>query len=467
MLKTEIKFKLSTLSKMASTTQHSKDIEDIKEYKELTASQHVLKRPDMYLEITSTTTTTTMIQDLGDVKDTKKFKELTTLQHMLERSDMYLESRNTESYEAVVSYDDNNSSRLKKMNIVHVHALEQLFMEALNNVVDAVRRSRQDGMATKHVEATFTPTSIRFKNYGKAIPIDINNSNQWIPSIVFGELMSGNSFNDDKNNYYVGKNGYGVKLNNVYSKKFQVICYDRDRKRRFTQIWYDNVSRCQMYTDQHNNETPHLVEDNIDEPDSYVDVYYEPDFARFNVTCFDDAAFSLYQAHLMTMSFTCNIPVYLTVVKAINNQDDIANNKITIQELINITSFEDYVKCFNSPKNVITFAGNKTGEGNWECILQDTPNSGTIVAFVNGTTLLGRGGIIMDELLQTIAKNIGLTTADVERHMTLFINCNINKPNYDSRSKTYLTNTKPKIEIADTHLDSIKMWYSSLETSSA
>jgi len=396
--------------------------------------------------------------------DPEEYKELTTLQHVLQRPDMYLESHNPEPREAVVFYE----GKLKKMNIIHTPPLEQLFMETLGNVADALRRSQEAGIGTKHVECEITNTSVRFKNYGKVIPVELNANNQWIPSVIFSRFMSGSNFNDDKDRYYVGKNGYGIKLTNAYSKTFQVICYDRDRKRKFTQIWYDNMSQCQMYVNSEGVEVPYLLEEGINEPDGYVDVYYEPDFARFNMVCFDDTAFALYKAHLMAMSFTRDTAVYLTTTMNQYNAEGIQLESLTNQELIDVLDFKDYVKHFNTSKNMITCAGEKPSEGSWECILQDTPYEGTTIAFANGVPLK-KGGAIMDEiyrncskkvveLLGKVAEGVRLTKTDVERHMTLFINCNINQPKYDSQSKAYLTNTKPKIEFAEEDLKKIKKW---------
>ena len=41
-----------------------------------------------------------------------------------------------------------------------------------------------------------------------------------------------------------GRNGYGAKLTNIYSTEFRVTTADAKVGKKFTQVWYDNMSRC-------------------------------------------------------------------------------------------------------------------------------------------------------------------------------------------------------------------------------
>lgn len=60
-------------------------------------------------------------------------------------------------------------------------------------------------------------------NNGTGIPIEIHkNENMYVPELVFGELLTGSNFNDEEKKTTGGRNGFGAKLTNIYSKEFIV-----------------------------------------------------------------------------------------------------------------------------------------------------------------------------------------------------------------------------------------------------
>ena len=64
-------------------------------------------------------------------------------------------------------------------------------------------------------------------NNGTAIPVMMHQKeNMYIPELIFGELLTGSNFNDDDKKITGGRNGFGAKLTNIYSKKFIVEAAD-------------------------------------------------------------------------------------------------------------------------------------------------------------------------------------------------------------------------------------------------
>lgn len=53
----------------------------------------------------------------------------------------------------------------------------------------------------------------------------------YIPEMIFGELLTGSNFNDDQKKVTGGRNGYGAKLTNIYSKSFYLESADSSRKK--------------------------------------------------------------------------------------------------------------------------------------------------------------------------------------------------------------------------------------------
>ena len=59
----------------------------------------------------------------------------------------------------------------------------------------------------------------------------------------------GSNFDDDEKKTTGGRNGYGAKLANIFSKKFIVECLDATHGLKFTQVWRNNM---------HNAEEPDI-----------------------------------------------------------------------------------------------------------------------------------------------------------------------------------------------------------------
>ena len=48
----------------------------------------------------------------------------------------------------------------------------------------------------------------------------------YVPELIFGVLLTGSNYDDSEKRVVGGRNGYGAKLSNVYSKKFVVEVQD-------------------------------------------------------------------------------------------------------------------------------------------------------------------------------------------------------------------------------------------------
>lgn len=59
--------------------------------------------------------------------------------------------------------------------------------------------------------------------------------------MIFGHLLTGSNFDDDEKKIVGGRNGYGAKLANIYSKKFTLECNDSKRGLSFAMTWSNNM----------------------------------------------------------------------------------------------------------------------------------------------------------------------------------------------------------------------------------
>ena len=65
----------------------------------------------------------------------------------------------------------------------------------------------------------------------------------YVPSLIFGHLLTSSNFDDTQRKVTGGRNGFGAKLCNVFSKKFTVETASRENKRRFKQTWLANMGK--------------------------------------------------------------------------------------------------------------------------------------------------------------------------------------------------------------------------------
>lgn len=62
----------------------------------------------------------------------------------------------------------------------------------------------------------------------------------YIPQLAFGILMTSSNYDDSEQRVTGGRNGFGAKLTNIYSKLFIVEVIESGKK--YTQKWTNNMS---------------------------------------------------------------------------------------------------------------------------------------------------------------------------------------------------------------------------------
>jgi DNA topoisomerase-2 len=64
-------------------------------------------------------------------------------------------------------------------------------------------------------------------NNGKSIPIEMHKKEQvYIPELIFGHLLTSSNYDDSMKKVTGGRNGYGAKLANIFSKTFKITVAD-------------------------------------------------------------------------------------------------------------------------------------------------------------------------------------------------------------------------------------------------
>jgi len=198
-----------------------------------------------------------------------KYERISHVDHILKRPDTYVGSLASESG----PYWTRAAGRFEITNLDVSPALVKIFDEVLVNAIDA--HSTHPKKVSK-IEIVTGENFVFVRNYGVSIPIKKHETEKgsdgkpiWIPELIFGHLLTSSNYNDEEQRVTGGRNGYGAKLANVFSSKFNIKI--SDGKKIYMQTWTDNMSKV---------EPPDIVT-STDKISPYVSITFYPDWKRF------------------------------------------------------------------------------------------------------------------------------------------------------------------------------------------
>ena len=365
-----------------------------------------------------------------------EYQQLTQVQHVLLRPGMYLGPVDRVGRNA--NCLDFATKQIRQKQVLHAKAQEQTFKEIFGNAGDNVFKSRRAGIDPVQVEMTMTPEWVTVKNYGRHIAVGVNTqTGKWAPEMIFGNMLSGSNFDDTEDRLYIGQNGIGAKATNIYSRAFKIRCADPVHQLLYEQLWEHNMSvRHEPTITQYSGP-------------GFTEISYMLDFARFGIQSFDQEALEIYGAHAASFSYVCQIPVVFN------------------GERFEVSSLVEYAGMFFpvSKGSSITY---QDPNGTYDLCLIDTPDAGISVSFVNGM-ITESGGVHVDaaykvvvasiiEFMGKAIEGIKLTKRDVVNHVSVFIACRLNKPQFNAQVKDQLKSPEPKIELPPKLIEGIRKW---------
>lgn len=171
--------------------------------------------------------------------------------------------------------------------------------------------------------------------------------NIYVPEMIFGILLTGSNYDDTEKRVVGGRNGYGAKLTNIYSKKFMVEVQDGESGKYYCQTWTNNMS---------NKTTPEIKQ--AKNKENYVCVAFYPDLNKFGMDVLEDdmVALMIKRVYDMAGIFNGNVKVFL------NGQQ------------IKINSFAKYIDLyFPSEANVIKVYDKAMTTSRWEVLVTYSP----------------------------------------------------------------------------------------------
>jgi len=74
-------------------------------------------------------------------------------------------------------------------------------------------------------------------NNGRGIPVvEHKEEKMYVPTMIFGHLLTSSNYNDEEEKVTGGRNGYGAKLCNIFSNKFIVETSSKEYGQSLKQV---------------------------------------------------------------------------------------------------------------------------------------------------------------------------------------------------------------------------------------
>lgn len=333
----------------------------------------------------------------------EKYKKLTDIEHCLARPAMYIGSINPHTAAKWIFLD--NKMQLKEMT--YNPGFIKIFDEIITNSVD---ESKRKGSKLSIIKVIVDKKSITVWDNGGIPVIKHKEHQEWIPEMVFSNLKSGSNFNDTENRITGGMNGVGSTLTNIYSSKFSISTCDG--KKQFDQSFSENMrkrttAKVKAATRNH------------------TEIYYEPDFEKFELKDIDDSHFAIIQKRVLDIA-ACNpkLKVYFNGV------------------VQSVKSFEDYIKLYVSD----CFFETKK-DGSWAIGVGLSNDGFQQVSFVNSIETYDGGthvDYVMSQIIVALREffqkkyKVDVKPSELKQHIFLFLNSTVINPMFISQTKEKL-----------------------------
>lgn len=334
----------------------------------------------------------------------EKYKSLTETEHVLLRPGTYVGS--TVLTEPVVEWVyDAETGKFAEKTVRYVPALLKLFDEIFSNSVDESKRNPKLNTINITVDTKKNVISV-YDNGG--IPVEMHKTEKmYVPTLIFSKLRAGSNFDDTEKRDWVGTNGLGATLTNIFSTKFTVKT--ADGKKEFVQVFEKNMSK---------QSTPKIKAGSK----KFTEITFEPDLGRFGINSIDED-------HLLMMQ-----------KRVIDAAATNPNLKIKFNgKLFSFKSFEAYCGMYCDD---VVF---EKGKG-WEVGFAPA-DSFTQISIVNSAETKDGGthvNYITDQVVNYLRERINkkykvdLKPADIRNKLWVFVSCSIENPAYSSQTKEKL-----------------------------
>lgn len=339
----------------------------------------------------------------------RKYQKQSHLEHIKTRPDTYIGSCESRT-EPMWVFD---GGKMVHRPVTYVPGLYKIFDEILVNAAD----NKQRDANMKFIKVVVADDHITVENDGAGIPVEMHAEHHvYVPQMVFGELLTGDNYDDEEERVVGGRNGYGAKLANIFSTRFCLETIDSKSGRRYTQTWSDNmskVSKPQIYS--------------AGKRKDFTRVTFRPDFAKFGLVGFTPDIRALLHKRVYDLAGTTasDVRVYLNGAR------------------LSVQNFKQYCSLYVDRPLVHEILNER-----WEiCVTMSPDQQPQQVSFANSICTI-KGGEHVKYIADAISKGIvshrsfndlAVRPFMIQRSMFVFVNALITNPSFDSQTKETLT----------------------------
>ena len=336
----------------------------------------------------------------------RQYIKLSHLDHILKRPDSYVGSIQNLHKERWVTKDGS----IQHLPCETIPALHTIFDEI---VVNALDNTKVPANPTTVIRVWVNESGIRVANDGRCIPV-VKQDGVYVPTMIFGQLLTSEHFDDTQVRTTGGLNGYGAKLTNIYSSEFKIECFDDERHLMFSQSFKNNMRKTNKPSIRKKKKNSFTTS-----------VSFVPDRVIFG-EWYTERNVSLFYRRVLDIAAISGVKVYWNGKR----------QKLT---------FKKYCSMYTPKATVVNVNG-------WDVGLGCSPDdSYTHVSFVNGIATDNRGthvDFVMKQVaahIQTILKKrnkkstSSLSRANIRNKCFVFVNATVPNPHFNSQTKERLT----------------------------
>lgn len=365
----------------------------------------------------------------------ERYKKLSLREQILLRPDTYIGAVTPEDIETFTW--NGIDSVFKQETVQYSRGLMRLFEEIYENATDQVSRG-----GTTRIDISFADGMISVKNNTgvENIPIQLNKEGVYYPQMIFCELLTSSNYNDNEKRLTAGRNGYGAKLTNIFSKKFIIDVVTNGK--HYHQECRDHMSVIDAPIVKATKEK------------NYTQITFLPDYKYFNID--PSAMLGVFYKKC------CDISVCLN---SLNTRVKDAVSVYLNDGLVPVKKFEQYIgfytgqsRCdrlsvaekpllFIDPEQRISIG----------VVMSDSFMS---IGFVNGVSC--NSGSHVNSVVNSIVNSIrsikkysNVKPAAIKSCLNIFMVATLENPTFTTQTKEVLVTPKPSYKLPDQFLSKI------------
>lgn len=347
----------------------------------------------------------------------KTYRKHTHREHILSLPDTYIGSIENAVEDHYIVGDETFELKQLTFNPGFYKLIDELLVNAHDHVVRL--RSKKSDDPVKKIDILSDGKTFTIRNDGESIDVEKHpDYDVYIPQLIFGELLTSTNYDKEEKKLVGGKNGYGVKLVNIFSKRLELTIVDGKRQLKYNQIFENNMSKIGVPTVKSCKTKP------------YVEIVWTPDFEKFGwKDTIPPELLQVVKRRVYDLAMTVGKDVRVTW----------CDTPVKFRDLTSYVSW--YL-----PKDATILTNNP--QSNWHIALSDSPTDKAFnVSFVNG--IWTRSGKHVDEITNQVVshfvsyietkKKIKVKPALVRDSLAVFIYCFVENPSFSSQTKEVLT----------------------------